>query len=140
MGLPLFAQDANLIVSGNLPTATATTTSSAAIDLGMGPFDQFAAERVNFTLSVPALAVGHLPDGDTVTYTIWSSPNANLSSPVEYIPAALVQTGAAGAGAAANTFTFAVPSTINRYLFAKATTGAGAAAAASTPFTLAAQF
>ena len=140
MGLPLFAQDANLIASGNLPTATSSTTSSTALDLGMGVMDQFAAERVNFTINAPALAVGELPNGDTVTYSVWSSPNANLSSPVEYIPSALVQTGAGGVGAAANTFTFSVPSTINRYLFVEATTGAGAAASANTAFTLSAQF
>jgi hypothetical protein len=147
MNQNLLAEDANLYVTGNLPTATATTTSTALLDLtenaGTGVSagaDQFVPQRVNFILKAPALATGQLPDTDTVTYSIWSSPNSDGSSAVEYIPSALVQTGAGGAGAAAVNFTFALPANILRYLFAKATTGAGAAASANTVFALAARF
>ncbi|HEX4124488.1 MAG TPA: hypothetical protein VHY37_07155 [Tepidisphaeraceae bacterium] len=143
MNQNLLAQDANLIVTGALPAATASTTSSSALDLDEGANggpDQFAPERVNFNLNAPALSTTQLPDAKTVTYSIWSSPNADLSDPVEYIPSAIVQTGAGGDGAATANLAFALPASINRYLFANATTGSATGNCSAASMTLSARF
>ena len=111
-------QDANLSVSIALPTG-ASTVYSAGIDLGHGAAGDFVAEG-EVKISAPALGATPLPDSRTMTYSIQHDTDAAFGTPVDLYPGVLVQTGAAGAGAAAATFTARLPVDVNRYIRLKA--------------------
>ncbi len=111
-------QDAQLNTALVLPNGAATTTS-AGIDLQNGTHGDFVAP-VQFTLTVPACTTSILPDAGTITYDIYTSPNADLSSSTKIIAGLIVQTGASSAGAAGASADFRVPTGVGRYLFYKA--------------------
>lgn len=114
-------KDANLLTTLALANGAATVTSTG-IDTGETTALGNVPEKLEFELDAPALTVGQLPNGHTVTYNIIWADSADLqTNPVTYIPGALVQTGAGGTGAAAATFRFKVPSTSERYVGFSAT-------------------
>lgn len=119
-------RDANLLITKALPNGAAAVTSDA-IDTGKSSTHDTQVGTVEFLLTAPALVVGDLANGDTIKYDIIWGDSADLtSSPTTYITSALVQTGAGGAGAAAATFRFRVPTSAKRYIGFKATnSGAG---------------
>jgi len=83
-------------------------------------------------LTAPALTVGELADTQTITYSIEMDDNAAFSSATVLAASVLVQTGAGGAGAAAGTHRFKLPSNCERYVRHKATkAGASNASTAS---------
>jgi hypothetical protein len=110
-------QDAQLNTLLALPNGAATTTS-AGIDLQNSPNGDFTG-HVQFTLVVPAVTTSMLPDAGTITYDIYTSPNADLSSSTKIIAGLIVQTGASSAGAAGASADFRVPTSVARYLFYK---------------------
>jgi hypothetical protein len=124
-------RDASLKITRALPSGAATVTSTA-VDTGKATAQGHQPGEVDFLLSAPALAVGQLANGSTMTYNIVGSDAAALSGPVTYIAAAIVQTGANGAGAAAATFRFRIPSNAPRYLFITVTNSAAADASAAS--------
>lgn len=123
-------KDANLKGTLALPNGAANTTG-AIIDLGLGAYGDLLAQ-VEFLLTAPALTTTQQPDAKTLTYDIQQSDNADLSSPVALYPGVLVQTGAAGAGALGNTFTFRVPVDVKRYIGVKATGSASGNSSAAS--------
>ena len=92
-------RDANLQITTPLPNGAATVVS-ASIDTGKSTTAGKQLAEFEFALTAPALTTGQLPDGQTITYDILGSANADLSSPIVLSAGAIVQTGAAGAGAA----------------------------------------
>jgi hypothetical protein len=131
MGLQI--RDALLKFSKTLPNGAANVVG-ATVDLALSAFGDFLAQA-EFLLSVPALTTTQQPDAKTLTFDVIHSDNADLSAPVTLYPGVLVQTGAAGAGAAAATFTFRVPLDVKRYLGIKAT-GSATGDSSAASFTL----
>jgi hypothetical protein len=128
-------QDAATIQTVALPNGAATVTSTA-IDTGASTRDAQQVPGIEYQISAPALTTGQLANAATMTYTVQWSANANLSGPTTYINGAIVQTGAGGAGAAAATFNFRLPSAAGRYVFITVTnSGAGNASAANATLT-----
>lgn len=126
--------DAALVQSIALPNGAASVTS-AAIDLMNSANGDFKAD-VELLVSAPLLVVGDLANGDTMTYDIVHSVNANLSSPATLFDNVITQTGAGGAGAAAATATVRLPANVRRYVGVKATNdGAGDASDKSATLT-----
>ena len=130
-------QDKALNVTGALP-AGATTTKTSAIDLGNSANGDFSAD-VEFLLEAPALTVTQLPNTKTVTYDVITSVNSDLSSPTVVYAGFVVQTGAGGAGAAAQSPRFRLPSNVRRYLGIQAT-GIATVAASDATMSLKPQF
>jgi hypothetical protein len=86
-------------------------------------------------LVVPALAVGALPNGETVTYGLEESTDDSTFTDVYTLSEAL-QTGAGGAGAATATVRFCLPSNISRYIRVSATTSGGSGDCSGSNMTL----
>jgi hypothetical protein len=110
-------RDASMRVSIALPNGESVSEGTTSIDVGLG----HAADGVEFLLSTPALTTSQISDGKTIKVDVAWSASANLSSPEDYISAAITLTGAGGAGCAAKEFRFRIPSTAKRYLFLRAT-------------------
>jgi hypothetical protein len=102
-----------------LPAADGTSHSTT-IDLG--DVDS-VGENHELLVSVPALTVTHLPNDDTLTVAILAGaatdPTAVIADSV------LVMTGAGGAGAAAASVRFKLPSTCPRYVRVRFTAAGG---------------
>jgi len=111
--------DADLTESVALPAAPGTVVTDS-VDLGDAPHVSGAELRFN----APALDATQLPDTETVTYSVEESDDGLSFTPLCTVG---VQTGAAGAGAAAASFRFAPASTGSRYhrLSALSSGGAG---------------
>ncbi|MCY2968426.1 MAG: hypothetical protein NT069_33175, partial [Planctomycetota bacterium] len=88
--------------------------------------------QVELLISAPALAVGQLANGSTMKYDVVMSVNSDLSSPTIIAKEVIVQTGAGGAGAAAATARFRLPTNCARYVGVKATNSAAADASAAS--------
>lgn len=128
-------KDVGLTKSVDLPNGAATT-NSAAIDLGENNRSDFVAD-CEVIISAPALSVTLLPDTQTVTYSLRQSPNANLSGDSELAAGQILQTGAGGAGAAAATRRFRLPTNVQRYVFLRCVkTGAADASGAAAEVSL----
>jgi hypothetical protein len=112
-------RDAELTVTKPLP-ATATTIFSDGIDLGLGANADFLA-RCELVVEAPALAVGELANAETVTYKVQTDADPAFGSPTDILPAVIVQTGAAGAGAAAAEKRLRLPLNVERYIRCAAT-------------------
>lgn len=137
-------QDASLTLTRALPSAASTTvTSATSIDTGVTSSVAIQPGQMEFILTAPALNTTQLPDTRTVTYNIIVSAAANLGTPTTLLAAAIVQTGAGGAGAAAASTRFRIPSALpgsaSRYIGFTAVTGAstGDCSAASATLALA---
>jgi len=122
-------RDAALKKVSALPNGAVTTTTTG-IDTENGTFGDCVAE-VEALLSVPALTTGELPDAQTITYTIEHDTDAAFGTAVKLFDT-FVQTGAGGAGAAANSFRTKLPTSVKRHIRAKAVkTGASNASTKS---------
>lgn len=122
--------DMELRTSRALPTGASAVTATG-IDLGHGTTGRNVADY-EFLLTAPALAVGQLANTSTMTYAIVTSANSDMSSPTVINSAALVQTGAGGAGAAGDTLRFRLPTNCQRYVSVRATNSAAADASAAS--------
>lgn len=132
-------KDALTYKSRALPNGAATVTMAAGIDTGKSTTQGHQPGNVEYLLTAPALTTAQLADAQTMKYDILFSATEALGSPTVYITAAITQTGAGGAGAAAQTFRFRAPSDGLRYVGARATkSGAGDASGAT--FTLEATY
>lgn len=123
-------QDVKLTQSKALPNGAASVNSTG-FDLGLGPQGDFLAE-VELKVSAPALAVGELANGDTMTYIVQHDTASDFSGATTLFDNLIVQTGAGGVGAAAATATVSLPVDVKRYVRIKATnSGLGNASAKS---------
>lgn len=140
-GCATFAlRDSALKLTRALPNGAATVNSAAGMDLGhLNTKGGRLAAEVEFLLTYPTLAVGQLADTTTVTYSIITSANSDLSSPTVLLPSIAVQTGAGGAGAAGGTYRFRLPTDCQRYVGIRAVK-TGAADASGSSATLEALF
>lgn len=92
-----------------------TTSYSTDIDLGAAlAGNEIRPEGVELYISVPALTVTHLPNGETLTVNVVAGAAASPTGVI--MGSVLVFTGAGGAGAAANTARLRLPSNCPRYL------------------------
>ena len=92
-------------------------------------------------LSAPALVVGSLPNGSTVTYKIEACASAAFGSGVVVIADGLaVQTGAGGTGAPATTARVRVPSNSPRYIRGSAVGAGTTSPSVSETFSLSLRF
>ena len=123
-------KDATLQESKALP-ASAGDVSTDSFDLGAAA--QKLA-RCELELSVPALGATPLPNGETVTYKLEDSADDSSFATVQ--DSVVVQTGAAGAGAAAVVDRIGIPSNIRQYVRVTATLSGGGADASASSMTL----
>lgn len=135
-GTVLGLRDKTLTLTAALPNGAASTTT-AAIDLeSVSPNSDFLAD-VEFELTVPALTVSQLADTQTITYIVETSATSGFGSITTLIASLAVSTGTGGAGDAAVSRRFRLPSNCQRYVRIKATkTGASNASTASMTFAL----
>lgn len=125
-------KDATLIQTAALPNG-ATTTVITGFDLGHDPtkIGRLLAE-MEILIESPALTVGELPNGETITFSVETDDNSGFSSALKIYDALFVQTGAGGVGDVAKSARFRLPSTVERFVRVKATkTGAGNASTKS---------
>lgn len=119
----LSVKDAELKDVKALP-GSATTIYSDGIDTGVTPNGVQPAE-VEYLLTAPALTTQELGDAATMKYSIIADTVKPLDASSEVlIPDCIVQTGAGGAGAAAATYRFRLPSNAGRIIGFKATNSA----------------
>jgi len=118
---PFGRSDHALSESKALPAAASGSVVTDPIDLMHQR--QFLAD-MELVVVAPALNTTQLPDTRTVTYSIETDDNAAFSSAKVLNASIGVQTGADAAGAAKTEFRLRVPSNVERYVRAKATTGA----------------
>lgn len=114
--------DGNLKKLKALPSGASATTTDA-IDTGEGSTGTFTVD-CELLIEAPAVTTGMLGDAATIKYDVVTSANADLSSSVTIAKEVLVQTGAGGAGAAANSARFRLPTNTLRYVGVKATKSA----------------
>jgi hypothetical protein len=114
-------QDASLNNSIALPAAPGTVTS-AVLDTGTLTGLSAQLAECEALLSAPVLTTAQLPDGKTATYSVMGGATADALTSL--VGSAIVQTGAGGAGAAAATYRFKLPSNCPRYLAVQVVTGA----------------
>lgn len=105
--------DAREILSVALPAAGASAYT-ASIDLGTGPH----LERTEFQLDLPATPA--LVDAKTVIGALQDSADNVTFADIAAL-GVITALGAGGVGAAAQTATFRLPPTVNRYLRARFT-------------------
>lgn len=127
MPLPAL-RDAELSHSVALP-ASDTSVVTAGFHVTSAGYDFNA--RAELLIEAPALAVGQLANGSTMTYTIEHATDAAFTSPALLYGTVLTQTGAGGVGAAAATKRVALPSDVRAYVRLKATNSADANASAA---------
>jgi hypothetical protein len=122
MGYALKDADAGMVKTAALPNGAATT-QIAGIDLGIGSKGDCGG---NFELQIeaPALATADLGDGATMKYDVYHDTASNFGSEALLMRDVVVQTGAGGAGAAAQTVRIRLPMDVNRYVRVKATNSA----------------
>ncbi len=125
IGTPLGRQDGQLTQSVALPAAPGSAYTPG-IDTRNTLHGSFLA-RTEFVISAPALTTAEAPNGDTVTYAVQVAQDGDsaFASPTTINAAAIVQTGAGGAGAPAATARFRLPTNFGRYVRLEVTTGAG---------------
>ena len=118
MGLnPRGMKDAELIKTWALPNGAATT-NSAGIDLGNSARGDFVAP-LEVLIEAPAAAVGNLANGETIIYHLYHDTASDFSGETLLLGTLITQTGAVGAGAAADSKRVALPTTVKRYLRCK---------------------
>ena len=103
-------QDKNYVSTVTLLAAGANT---AAFDLEQ--IEGGDIEAVVFELAAPALTTAQLTDAKVVTYTLQDSADNSSWAAVDPL-ITTTQTGAGGAGAAAKTIRFRVPTNTRRYV------------------------
>lgn len=110
-------RDSGAAITLTLPNNASTTVTSTGFDLGETTANAVTSGNWEFLLSAPALSTTILPDTRTMTYNIVAADSADLSTnPTTLVAGAIVQTGAGGAGAAAKTYRYRLPSVSQRYV------------------------
>jgi hypothetical protein len=119
-------KDALAKVTAALPNGAATVYTTTGIDTGVST-DGAHLSDIEFVLTAPALVVGDLANGETMKYSVLTDTvNPIDGSSTVLFADCITQTGAGGAGAAAATFRFKLPSNAGRILGVKAVnSGAG---------------
>jgi len=108
-----------------LGTADGTVTTTG-FDLGaMSARGAFLAEPLELVIEAPALNTTQLPDADTNTYSIETDDNPGFSSAKIIADKVILQTGAGGAGAAAVTARFRLPTDVEQYVRVKSVLAGG---------------
>jgi hypothetical protein len=109
--------DAKMKASLGLPDGAATTVADG-FDTQNSARGSFQADT-ELVIAAPALGATPLPDGQTITYQVFHDTAVGFGT--ETLLATLgVQTGAGGAGAAAAELRIRLPTTVKRYVRAKA--------------------
>lgn len=129
--------DGNLMKTKALPSGASAVTSDG-IDLDEGTTGTHVTP-CEFLLEAPAVTTAMLGDAATIKYDVVTSASSDMSNPVTIAKEILVQTGAGGAGAAAATKRFRVPTDALRYVGVKATKSASGDAS-SVSMTLSLRF
>lgn len=111
---PPLRKDATHIITRALPNG-ANTVNSTAIDLELGANADFVGNQ-ELLISAPALATADLPDTKTMKYHVVHDDDSDISDGTVLASEVIVQTGAGGAGAAAATARFRLPSNVKRYV------------------------
>lgn len=114
--------DAALKVTKALPNGAASVTSDF-IDLGNSSNGEFVA-HCELLIELPAQVTGVLGDAATIKCDVLTSDSADGSNPTTIAATVLTQTGAGGAGAAAISARFRLPTNCARYVGVKATKSA----------------
>lgn len=109
-------------VTKALPNGAATIYTDG-IDLGHSANGRPPA-GIELLITAPALVVGDLANGDTMTYVVQHDTDSAFGTAVSLYGTVLTQTGAGGVGAAAATKRVALPSDVNRYVRVAATNSA----------------
>jgi len=116
-------KDANHVTTKALPNG-ASTVYSSGFDLGLYGSRGARMEEVELQISAPALATGDLGDTETMKYDVQCDADVNFGSPKTLAKEVIVQTGAGGAGAAAATARFKIPTDCEQYIRVAATNSA----------------
>lgn len=141
IGMAFLVADADAAVkqSHALPNGAATT-QGAGINLGNGMAGDVVAD-FELVITAPALTTGELADGQTITYSLEHDTVSGFGT-VATIPgfaSVAVQTGAAGAGAAAQEIPVRLPVDTKGFIRLK-TVKAGASNASTKSATLQLKF
>jgi hypothetical protein len=112
--MPQTARDAALEVTRALPNGAATVTSTS-LQVKADASKDFVADT-ELEIAAPAVTTAMLGDAATLKYSIVEGNAADLSDATVLAGDVLVQTGAGGAGAAAATKRFRLPSTVKKYV------------------------
>jgi hypothetical protein len=137
VGLGFANRDARITKTKPLPAAASSSTMTDGIDTGKGAFGDQVAD-FEFLLTIPALTTTMLPDTRTATYIIEHDTDAAFGTVATLNVGSVVQTGAAGAGAAATSHRFRLPTDAKRYIRAKCTLGASTTDSSAVSMELAA--
>lgn len=130
LGMAYTLKDNALKKTKALPTG-ASTVSGDGFDLGHGSRGDFVA-NCELQIEAPALTTSELPDTQTIIYHVYHSDNSDFSGESLLYGNIITQTGAGGAGAAADTKQCRLPVDVKRYVRVKATkTGAANASTKS---------
>lgn len=130
-------RDSGLALTLAGPSAASTTVTSTGIDTGETTALAVQPGNLDFLLTAPALSTTILPDTRTMTYNILAADDAALSvNPTTLVAAAIVQTGAGGAGAIKATYRWRMPSVCQRYIGFTMVSGASTTTAAAVSATL----
>jgi hypothetical protein len=112
-------KDALLKVTTALPNGAATVYSTG-IDTGVTPAGTHQGDY-EWVLTAPAMNATEMPDSKTMTYSILTDTVAPIdASSTVLMPSVIVQTGASGAGCAAATYRFKLPSNAGRIVGVRA--------------------
>lgn len=120
VGMAFSVPDALLVVTKALPNG-ANTIYSDGFDLGHGLAGDLVA-NVELKLTCPALTTGELADTQTITYSLEhdTASGFGTTATIPGYAQLAVQTGAGGAGAAAQVITVRLPVDVKRYVRVKA--------------------
>ena len=119
VGMTLQLTDYSMIKTKALPNGAAAA-SSDAIDLMHGTSGRLIAP-MEFVLDAPAMNVSQMSNGKTMIYSIETDNDSAFGSALVVNAAVLTQTGAGGAGCAAASTRFRLPTNCERYIRVKAT-------------------
>lgn len=116
-------KDASLVATKALPNGAASTSTDA---FDLGPLTDRGVRNLpcDLYIEAPALATADLGNGDTMIYKIEADNDPAFGSPTTLVAAAITQTGANAAGAAAATYRYRLPDDCERYVRVTATNSA----------------
>lgn len=133
MGFAKKDNDSQVYKTLALPGAGSTTVATAGIDLKNTARGDFLA-NVELLIEAPLLAVGELPNSETITYDVYHDTASDFGSESLLMDNVLTQTGAGGAGAAAAEKRVRFPVDVARYIRVKATSSSGSVDADAKEF------
>jgi hypothetical protein len=121
MGFQITDSQESVVIA--LP-ASAGTVYSPGLQIKGGVVNEANLAQFEAQVQAPVLTTGQLGNSYTMTYGIQSDTDPAFGSPADILPGILVQTGAAGAGAAAANFSFRLPVDCETYIRLKVVGGA----------------